>query len=421
MRNLFSEERNRKMYLAHIRTIMQENFINQHYYARGQSLQNLIDMEVQNDTNKFYSYSDFTTNLTNQVSLVASICPGIKQLMDARSTFLSSYTGFSGEPIISNISTSQNVILGDEFWVTAEVSDATYLRISYRFGDNQIFKNKEMLDNGLNNDGVAGDGIYGCKISNCSNSIDYYFYADNDSSGVFSPVRAAYDFYSIQFKIGEGDLVINEVMANNVSVVSDNSGKFEDWIELYNTTSSPISTNNLFITDTLPNLHKWALPNHIISPNSYFVIWADEDGNQGAEHANFKLSNFGEQLILSNSDSSIIDSITYLPQSEDVSFARNPNGTGPFSMMIPTFNKNNNVTAIEDIPVSSYVCYPNPFSDKLNVICDEGFFVMDIFGRIILESNHSEKTINTSSWNVGFYFIHLKGNSNTTIKLIKIK
>jgi len=194
-----------------------------------------------------------------------------------------------------------------------------------------------MFDDGMHNDGAAGDGVYGCKITNCSNSIDYYFYADNDSAGVFSPVRAAYEHYSIQFGVSSGDLVINEVMSNNVSTVTDNSGKHEDWIELYNTTSSPISTNGLFITDTLPNLQKWDLPNHIIPPNSYFIIWADEDGNQGAEHANFKLSNFGEQLILSNSDSSIIDSITYLPQVDDISFARNPNGIGPFSMMTPTF------------------------------------------------------------------------------------
>ena len=421
MSNLFSSERNRKMYLAHIRTIIEENFVNQDYFVRGQYIQNLIDLDVQSDTNKFYSYTDFTTNLTNQVSLVASICPGITQLMDARSTYLSSYTGFSGEPIISNISTSQNINLGDEFWVTAEVSDATYARISYRFGDNQIFKNKEMLDNGLNNDGVGGDGIYGCKISNCSNSMDYYFYADNDSSGVFSPVRAAYEFYSIQFKIGEGDLVINEVMSNNMSTVTDNSGKFEDWIELYNTTNYSISSNGLFITDTVDNLHKWALPNHIIAPNSYFIIWADEDGNQGAEHANFKLSNLGERLVLSNLDSSIIDSITYFPQMDDVSFARNPNGTGPFTMMTPTFNKNNNTTVTEDILVSSYVCYPNPFSNRLNVLSEQGFYVSDIFGRIILDINTSQKTINTSSWNTGLYFIHLNGDSNTTFKLIKIK
>jgi spore coat protein CotH len=421
MTNLFSDERNRKMYLAHIRTIMQENFINQDYYLRGQYFQNLIDTHVQNDTNKFYLYSDFTTNLTNQVSLVASVCPGITQLMDARSNYLSSYSGYSGEPSISNISTSQNISLGDNLWITAEVFDATYARVSYRFGENQRFKNQQMFDDGTHNDGLAGDGVYGCKISNCSNAIDYYFYADNDSSGVFSPVKAAYEYYSYQFGVSSGDLVINEVMSNNVSTVTDNSGKFEDWIELYNTTNFPISTNGLFITDTITNLHKWNLPNHIILPNSYFIIWADEDGSQGAEHANFKLSNFGERLILSNSDSSIIDSITYLTQLEDVSFARIPNGTGPFTMMTPTFNNNNNTTKSEEISISSFTCYPNPFSDKLNVISEEGFFVMDIFGRIILESNHSEKTINTSSWNTGLYFIHLKDDSNKTFKLIKIK
>ena len=90
-------------------------------------------------------------------------------------------------------------------------------------------------------------------------------------------------------------------------------------------------------------------------------------------------------------------------------------------MMLPTFNKNNNITATEDISISSFVCYPNPFSDKLNVISDRGFCVVDIFGRIILDINTPEKTINTSSWNVGLYFIHLKGDSNTRIKLIKIK
>ena len=58
----------------------------------------------------------------------------------------------------------------------------------------------------------------------------------------------------IRFGVSSGDLVINEVMSNNVSTVTDNSGKFEDWIELYNTTNFPISTNGLFITDTITNL-----------------------------------------------------------------------------------------------------------------------------------------------------------------------
>ena len=59
LRNLFQNERFRKMYLAHIRTIVNENFVNQDYFNRAQYLQTLIDVSVQNDTNKFYSYFDF--------------------------------------------------------------------------------------------------------------------------------------------------------------------------------------------------------------------------------------------------------------------------------------------------------------------------------------------------------------------------
>ena len=61
--------------------------------------------------------------------------------MDARSTYLSDYYGYSGEPSISNTSISQNISLGDNLWITAEVLDATYARVSYRFGENQRFKN----------------------------------------------------------------------------------------------------------------------------------------------------------------------------------------------------------------------------------------------------------------------------------------
>ena len=80
--------------------------------------------------------------------------------------------------------------------------------------------------------------------------IDYYLYADNDSSGVFSPKRTAYEFYNIPSgSLQPGDIVINELMSNNISYVSDPSGDFEDWIELYNPNNHPISTLGLFLTD----------------------------------------------------------------------------------------------------------------------------------------------------------------------------
>ena len=420
LRNLFLIERNRKMYLAHIRTIVNENFSNQNYAVIGQYLQNLIDVSVQNDTNKFYSYTDFTTNLNNQVALVTADCPGITQLMDARTTYLSGYKGFSGEPIITNIATSpQNFVVGDDVWITANITDATDAILGYRFGANMAFKTTTMFDDGNHNDGTANDGVFGGMISNSANKVDYYLYADNDSAGVFSPVRAAYEFYSIQSQLNVGDVVINEIMSNNISTTSDASGKFEDWIELYNTTSSPVSTAGLFLTDTLGLLQKWKLPDYTIPANGYAIILADEDGGQGDLHANFKLSNLGEQLILTNADSLVIDSITYLIMADDIAFARLPNGSGPFIMQAPTFNANNDFINSISEKQEQFKVYPNPFSDVIKWNSFEGIEVRDILGKLIYTSENTNR-ISTSTWNTGIYFIHLK-DKNQTIKVIKIQ
>ena len=182
------------------------------------------------------------------------------------------------------------------------------------------FKKEEMFDDGMHSDGLAGDGIYGCKISNCSNSLDYYLYADNDSAGVFSPVRAAYEYYTIQTTIKQGDLVINEVMSNNVSIVTDNSGKYEDWIELYNPGATSYSLDGFFLTDDFADPLKWKIPDGtLIESEGYLVIWADDyDETPGAiyirpywpwddfttqhYHTNFKLSKTGEQIGLFQGD-----------------------------------------------------------------------------------------------------------------------
>ena len=419
IRNLFFTERNRKIYLAHIRTIINEHFLNQSYSIRAQYFHNLIDNSVQNDTNKFYSYSDFVANITDQVLLLTDYCPGITQLMDSRASYLSTYKGFSGEPTFSNISYSpQNFSLGDDVFIRASLADETDVLLAYRFGDNMTFKKVSMFDDGNHNDGVANDGIYAAKIVNASNYIDYYLYAENDSSGVFSPVRAAYEFYSISSQLTSGDIVLNEIMSNNVSTVTDPSLNFEDWIELYNPTNSPISTSGLFLTDTLGLLHKWKLPNYLIPAGGYAIIWADEDGGQGDMHANFKLSNLGEQLVLTNTDSLVIDSITFLMQPDDISFGRSPNGSGIFSTLTPTFKSNNDFPNFIDDVRESILIYPNPFTDILYFGSKEEVEVRDISGRFIYYYNSSD-FISTVEWKPGVYFLYLS-NHHITVKVIKI-
>ena len=242
------------MYLAHIRTIIQENILNNEYFNRAQYFQNLIDLSVMSDTNKFYSYSDFINNLNSTVSDLIDY-PGITDLMNNRAAYLASYYGFSGAPTISNVSSStQSFSPGDNITITAEIIDNQDAFLAYRFGEEEAFKSIIMYDDGAHNDGNPSDNIYGATINNVSNTIQYYIYADNDSAGIFSPERAEYEFYALQTNISPGDLVINELMATNSSTVNDPDGQYEDWVELYNPNLFPITTSYLNLSDNFSTL-----------------------------------------------------------------------------------------------------------------------------------------------------------------------
>ncbi|MDD5571096.1 MAG: CotH kinase family protein, partial [Bacteroidales bacterium] len=57
----------KRMYIAHMRTIVSENFTNNSYYTTGKYLQGIVDTAVQSDVNKFYTYTDFQNNLTTNI------------------------------------------------------------------------------------------------------------------------------------------------------------------------------------------------------------------------------------------------------------------------------------------------------------------------------------------------------------------
>lgn len=139
------------------------------------------------------------------------------------------------------------------------------------------------------------------------------------------------------------NIVINELLAVNSTIVTDQNGEFDDWFELYNLTAEDIDISGYFISDNDSKPLKWKLPSGtIIKGGGYLVVWADNDTTQAGLHANFKLSSGGEELVLSKPDLTIIDEISYPAQAAELSYSRFPDGTGPFKWQIPTFNASNN-------------------------------------------------------------------------------
>ena len=48
-------------------------------------------------------------------------------------------------------------------------------------------------------------------------------------------------------------LVINEFMAVNNSIISDEEGQFDDWVELYNGTGDSVNIGGLYMSDDINN------------------------------------------------------------------------------------------------------------------------------------------------------------------------
>ena len=116
---------------------------------------------------------------------------------------------------------------------------------------------------------------------------------------------------------------INEVSAANDIYVSDLFKK-SDWIELYNTTSSPIDIEGMFLSDHLEDPEKWQItatsvaspsgeiPTTIIPAHGHLVIWADKNAGKNQLHADFKLNNEDSCLVLlTASDKSWADTLVY--------------------------------------------------------------------------------------------------------------
>jgi hypothetical protein len=418
----------KKMYVAHIKTIVEENITTNNYYTDGQALQALIDSDVQNEPSPFYSYSYFTSNLSSAVGSGMNAKYGISQILDGRKSYLQGLTTYNYvAPTISNITTPATVNSNSTITITAEInSSPTYAYLGYRLTNSDVFQKVEMFDDGAHNDGGSGDGVYGADITIGASEVEYYIYAENSQAGKFSPERAEFEFYTLA--VGS-DVVINELSASNATIQMDDAGEYDDWIELYNNTSSPISLDGFYLSDDDDDLMQWTFPvGTTINANDYLIIWADKDTLQTGLHANFKLSASGETVYLSNAIGSVIDEITFTTQTTDVTYGRYPNGTGPFMFMNPTFSaENSNLpisVGVDEMTVAKndFEVYPNPTNSILNIVFenneDTAFEIYNLLGNKVYTSTASSQQyqINVVNWAKGIYLIKTK----TTVEKIMV-
>jgi len=139
---------------------------------------------------------------------------------------------------------------------------------------------------------------------------------------------------------------INEWMASNTGVILDPADNDDDdWFELYNPGENPADLGGYFLTDNLLNPFQFEVPDnghYVIPPHGYLLVWADGETGQNSTnrtdlHVNFSLRQSGEAIGLFAGDGTAIDTVTFGPQTENISQGRFPDGTEfIFDMSLPT-------------------------------------------------------------------------------------
>lgn len=136
---------------------------------------------------------------------------------------------------------------------------------------------------------------------------------------------------------------INEVLALNATVNRDETGRYGDWIELYNDSPDPISIGGMYLSNNPFEQRKWRIPDGTtIAPHGFRLIWADAQTTHGPLHANFTIASSGETICLFNTDSNLnvmVDSLVCPATGGDVSYGRYPDGSNnvaTFSTVTPS-------------------------------------------------------------------------------------
>lgn len=196
---VLNNEEYKKQYFAHCRTILKENFENGWYKIESEKYRTLISDAVKQDTNWRYDIDAFNKNYKETYIARNSTpfpFPGITELMDERVDFLNTHPEYKKKPPFvlgmgANLSDSDSTMIR----VTSIVADAEKVYLYFRKNKKDIFQKIEMKDDGVGGDKRSGDEIFTAMIPLGTKGTEYYIYTENKMAGIFSPERAAHEFY----------------------------------------------------------------------------------------------------------------------------------------------------------------------------------------------------------------------------------
>jgi len=169
---------------------------------------------------------------------------------------------------------------------------------------------------------------------------------------------------------------INEWMADNQTTLADPAdGDYEDWFEIQNPGDTTADLAGFFFGSSLTNKTQFQIPEgYTIPPHGYLLVWADNEPGQDLPtradlHVNFKLSKAGDAIGLFGADGTVVDYVTFGPQTGDISEGRYPDGApGIQPLSRPTPRGDNYLTTPNFAPVIGVISNRTVFEGQMLVL-----------------------------------------------------
>lgn len=222
---ILSQERYFKQYFAHIRTVLEESYSVEEIASQVAEIQALIEQAVLEAPFGRFPVDGLQDNVEFDMTypdlVWLSSFSGILPTMDVRLDYLSGHPEVvKVPPTLMNVARSiPEPEEGQDVWVTAEVANATEVDVLITTNEHYAshFVPFEMHDDGLSQDGLAGDGVYGALVpfQNEGNRVQYYVRAQNEDAMVLEPKRAEYEFFEYTVGAADPGTGLDEIVAAN--------------------------------------------------------------------------------------------------------------------------------------------------------------------------------------------------------------
>lgn len=347
IRRLLAVPEYRADYLAHYRALLDEVFTEDWMLEVGQTYQDLVrdaaqaEEAAQGKISGSFTFAQFLQNLREPITPSGGgtgrpggfglSAPGILALVRERGAYLRARPDMqtpdlrlAGHALSPEAPTTGEAVTVRATFGGADAAALGSVEVRYRVAGGY----EEQVPMAREGDGWAAV----IPAQRAGKRVTYAFRtAIDDGRASFFPAANwtgpfAYEVGGVDLPpAAPGDLVLNELMADNTSTIADEAGEYEDWVELYNRGTAPVSLAGLYLSDDPTDPWVFALPDRTLAPGEHVLVWCDGDAAQGPLHAPFALSRQGETVVVA-SRAEIVDQVTYASLGADESFGRATSG-----------------------------------------------------------------------------------------------